>query len=677
LKYRPEIDGLRAIAVLAVVIYHAQFGSTDAFYLSGGYVGVDIFFVISGFLITSIILRELKTENFRFADFYERRARRILPALFTVISCSIPFAWWLMLPKAMKEYAGSILSSIFFGSNFWFWKQDSYTAEPSLLKPFLHTWSLSVEEQFYLFFPIFLLMVWRFAKQRLLVICAVVFAISLCIAHWASHHHIDANFYLLPTRMWELSGGVLLAVWQSSNNTKQWQSPLLLKEFVQVLGAAALILSFVYFDHETRHPSLITLLPVVGTMLIIMASQPALLITKLFSGKLIVLIGKWSYSFYLWHFPVFAFARIHEVAESALQKTGLVIASLVLASLTYYWIEQPARRKNAINTAIFTRSMGVWFALLTASMLTFYMTDGVPQRLGVVRDLFESAKIIDVEKHRLDCHQRLSESSCYFPGEADRPILINVGDSHAKTLGNDLKNLAAKHGFGYSQLTANNCPLVLDAFSMIGSELNNNCHPSAQAKRFARIKNVRNAIIIMSGRYPLYLSAEGFDNQQGGKEDIPPIWISDEIHKKNDLSISTSLIQSTFNSLLDTGAQIVMVYPIPEAGWDIPKLVRKKLDGYPASQKLDAFESLMITTTYDVFKQRAALSYQVLNGVADRPNLTRVFPSEALCDEITNRCFTHSNDALFYHDDDHLGPAGSALVVDQIEKLIVENTLDQ
>ena len=167
-------------------------------------------------------------------------------------------------------------------------------------------------------------------------------------------------------------------------------------------------------------------------------------------------------------------------------------------------------------------------------MLFFYTSEGAPQRLGVVRDLFDSAQIIEVNKDTQDCHQRPAEIACFFHGEKGKPILINAGDSHGKTLGNDLKRVAEDLGFSYFQLTANNCPLVQNAYSMIGATLNYNCHPAEQAKRMARIKSMSssNTIIIMSARYPLYLSNEGFDNRQGGVEDIPPIWLSDEVHKK-------------------------------------------------------------------------------------------------------------------------------------------------
>jgi len=211
IKYRPEIDGLRAIAVIAVVLYHAGFVINGTNSFSGGYIGVDIFFVISGYLITSIIIKEMAEQKFSFLKFYERRARRILPALFIVMLSSLPFAWIYLLPKAMKEYAASILSSLVFSSNFWFWQEDNYWAEPSALKPFLHTWSLSVEEQFYLVFPMILVMLWRFAKRHITSILVAGFLLSLLVAELGTIIHPDFTFYLLPSRGWELLAGAILA----------------------------------------------------------------------------------------------------------------------------------------------------------------------------------------------------------------------------------------------------------------------------------------------------------------------------------------------------------------------------------------------------------------------------------------------------------------------------------
>jgi|GEM_PF-1471940 len=213
MKYRPEIDGLRAIAVLSVIIYHAEFTFLGIDWATGGYIGVDIFFVISGYLITKLILLELEASNsFSFLNFYERRARRILPMLLTIIVISIPFAWDWMLPSQFVEFCKSVVSSILFSSNFFFYfAQTEYGADSSLMKPFLHTWSLGIEEQFYIVFPIFLILFRRFFKRQMLVFLLALFLLSLGFAEIGSSRNVEHNFYLPLSRFWELLAGAILA----------------------------------------------------------------------------------------------------------------------------------------------------------------------------------------------------------------------------------------------------------------------------------------------------------------------------------------------------------------------------------------------------------------------------------------------------------------------------------
>ena len=215
-NYRPDIDGLRAVAVLSVIIYHAGFYWQDEKLLSGGFLGVDIFFVISGYLICSILLKELRTGKFSFANFYERRVRRILPALFLVMLCTAVVAPFLLSDKALPEFASSIIATGGFVSNFFFWLQDSYTAEPSLRKPLLHTWSLAIEEQFYLLFPLFIWLLWKKAAGKLMLVFSIVAITSFLYAEWGSYYLPSANFYLLPARIWELLAGAILALMRSS-----------------------------------------------------------------------------------------------------------------------------------------------------------------------------------------------------------------------------------------------------------------------------------------------------------------------------------------------------------------------------------------------------------------------------------------------------------------------------
>lgn len=344
ITYRPEIDGLRAIAVGAVILYHAQITTLDYQHFKGGFIGVDIFFVISGYLITSIILRELlSTGSFSFKNFYERRARRILPALIVVMLVSLPFSWMYLLPSSLIDFSKSVLYSLGFSSNFYFFLSGQiYGAESGLLKPFLHTWSLSVEEQFYILFPIILFITFKYTKKYLLHVLIFGFIISLGLADWLSKDNSFLNFYILPTRGWEVLAGSLLAYFEITLGYR-----CRIKILNLILPSVGLILighSILFFNDEMFHPSLYTLTPIIGACLIIWFSNKNEIITRILSTKLFVGIGLISYSLYLWHYPIFAFSRVTAFTEGIIyKKLILAILILFLSVISYYFIEKPFR----------------------------------------------------------------------------------------------------------------------------------------------------------------------------------------------------------------------------------------------------------------------------------------------------------------------------------------------
>ncbi len=347
LTYRPEIDGLRAIAVVAVILYHAQITILGHQPFKGGFIGVDIFFVISGYLITSIILKELVTTgSFSFKHFYERRIRRILPALLFVMLVSLPFAWVYMLPSSFIDFSKSILYSLGFSSNFYFhYSGQEYGAESGLLKPFLHTWSLSVEEQFYILFPIVLLITFKYFRKYLIHILILGFFVSLGLAEWGSRNHSSFNFYVLPTRGWELLAGSILAYFEINNGHRSKNR--ILNLILPFIGLVLIGHSILFFNDEMFHPSFYTLSPIIGVCLIIWFSNKNEIITKIISTKLFVGVGLISYSLYLWHYPIFAFGRITEFTQGGLfYKLLLATTIIILSIFSYYFIERPARNKN-------------------------------------------------------------------------------------------------------------------------------------------------------------------------------------------------------------------------------------------------------------------------------------------------------------------------------------------
>jgi peptidoglycan/LPS O-acetylase OafA/YrhL len=350
LRYRPEIDGIRAIAVFAVIFYHAELSLFGSNFLPGGFIGVDIFFVISGYLITSLILKELfTTKNFSFLKFYERRVRRIIPALFTVIIFFFPLAWLYLLPSSLVDFANSILSTLGFASNFYFYLADvQYNAEDSLLKPFLHTWSLSVEEQYYIFFPLVVLLIFRNIRKYILTILFIGILISLYFADVGSKDNLSLTFYSIHTRLWEMLAGSLLAYLEIKK--KYRSKSKILNQTLPILGLFLVLCSFVYFTDEILHPSLITALPIIGISLMVWFSHKDGVLTKILSSDLFVGTGLISYSLYLWHFPIFVFARIAEFTEGDLiKKIFLIIITIIISKISYSTIEKKFRDKKKIS----------------------------------------------------------------------------------------------------------------------------------------------------------------------------------------------------------------------------------------------------------------------------------------------------------------------------------------
>jgi len=357
MDYRREVDGLRALAVTPVILFHAGF---DAF--SGGFVGVDIFFVISGYLITSIIIDELRVGKFSIARFYERRVRRILPALFLVMAASLPFAWLWLLPSEMLAFSHSLIAVPTFVSNILFWRESGYFEAEAELKPLLHTWSLAAEEQFYLLFPLVLIFAWKYGTRFVLGLLFVLFLGSLAIAQWGATNSPTAAFFLLPTRGWELVLGAFIAFYLSERN--QPPTSLALNQILGLLGAALIAYSIFAFSHATPFPGFYALIPTIGTALILLFAWPQTYLGKILSSKIFVGIGLVSYSAYLWHQPLFAFARHRSIEPpGAVQFVILALLTLLLALLTWRFVEQPFRNKQ-----LFTRKT-VFLSAFTASIL--------------------------------------------------------------------------------------------------------------------------------------------------------------------------------------------------------------------------------------------------------------------------------------------------------------------
>jgi len=427
LTYRPEIDGLRAIAVVAVILYHAQITIFGHQPFKGGFIGVDIFFVISGYLITSIILKELNTTgSFSFKNFYERRVRRILPALLFVMLISLPFAWMYLIPSSFVDFSKSILYSLGFSSNFYFhYSGQLYGDESGLLKPFLHTWSLSVEEQFYILFPIVLLITFKYFRNYLLTILVICLIISLQMADWGSKNYPSASFYFLHTRMWELLAGSILAYFEITLGHRSKNKTLNL--ILPSIGLFLIGHSILFFNDKMFHPSFYTLSPIIGVCLIIWFSNKDELITKILSTKLFVGIGLMSYSLYLWHYPIFAFARITDFTQGSLfNKLLLGIIIIILSVFSYYFIERPARNKKNKFKVVLSLILILIFVLVIANI-------NIIQKNGY-KDRFYITKNYELDRGKYDLENLNFEKNYNYEDYNYRKNVLIVGNSHAEDI---------------------------------------------------------------------------------------------------------------------------------------------------------------------------------------------------------------------------------------------------
>ncbi|MBJ6611533.1 MAG: acyltransferase [Candidatus Thiothrix moscowensis] len=370
--YRKEIDGLRALAVLPVILFHAGFG-----WVPGGFVGVDVFFVISGYLITSIILDELEAGRFTLAGFYERRARRILPALFFVLLVCLPMAWWLLLPAELMNFGKSLIAVAGFVSNILFWLQTDYFAATAEQIPLLHTWSLAVEEQYYLLFPLLLLLTWDLGKRWLLGLLVLIALLSFVWAEWLWRQSVEANFYLLPSRAWELMLGALAAFYLQKNRVEQGT----LAQIASLLGLGLLLVAIFGLHEGVPFPSLYALLPTLGAVLLIMFATPATWVGRWLGKRVLVGIGLISYSAYLWHQPLFVFARMQATEEpSAVFMAGLIVLTLLLAYASWRWVEQPFRERSRFTRQQIFAMAALGSVLLVVTGVWLVAAEGLPER---------------------------------------------------------------------------------------------------------------------------------------------------------------------------------------------------------------------------------------------------------------------------------------------------------
>ena len=624
INYRPEIDGLRAIAVFFVILFHANLSFLGKNIFTGGFLGVDIFFVISGYLITSIILKEVFTkQTFSFKYFYERRIRRIFPVLFFIIFiCSI-VSYFLFLDDNFIDFLKSEISSIFFLSNFYFhYSGNFYGNENSLIKPLTHTWSLSIEEQFYIFFPIALLIILKFFRKYIFLILFLVFLISLSLAQYCSKTHQSFNFYLLPTRIFELLSGTLFAYFKLRKNImggggkNSFKFLLNFNEIIAIIGISLIFYSFIFFDNnQSSYPSLFTLIPITGTGIIIIFSKKNL-IKKILSNKIFVFFGLISYSLYLWHFPIFAFLRYAGLFDESIKiKILSILLCIILSTISYSIIEKPCRNERSISF----KNLVVCLSLSVIIILIFsfyYLKNNRP------KSIFHK-NIITTQK---SYHDKIK-----YNRNSNLGNIILIGDSHAGSLAyylnENLKSINYNLYFHQSDF-------FIHDLELINREIKNNS-----------IK----PILIISHR-----------------------WV-DKINSIKNLNKNLQeIIISSINNLVKNSYAIIIIYPVPEYNFNPSAVIQSRYIFHKIFGK-NNFELPILSINYSEYKKKSQNVFNILNNIKG-DNVYKVYPHKHFCaTEIKDKCITNNKSNIFYYDNNHLSREGSKYIVKDIINIIKTN----
>ncbi|MGE8188084.1 acyltransferase family protein [Pseudomonas sp. NPDC086278] len=645
LAYRRDIDGLRAIAVIAVVLFH--FGVPG---FTGGFVGVDIFFVISGYLITSIIWNQRQAGRFSFADFWARRARRILPALFVMIIAVLAVGWFLLAPKDYEELGRSVRYQVMFVSNILFMRQDGYFDVASDLKPLLHTWSLAVEEQFYIVFPLLLTVLASRLKHWRLALFGVLL-VSFGLSVWAVVHHPEKAFFLLPMRAWELLAGAMLAVAPRS----QWRLTQAGAQLISAVGAGLILLAVFCYDKSTPFPGAAALLPTLGVVALIWSNgHRQTLVGGLLASRVLVGVGLISYSWYLWHWPVFVFASYASVDEPGPFDIGaLILLSLVLGYLSWRFVETPFRERRLLagrRQILIAAGVGVLVLGLAGQALRW--TDGLPARLSAQALQYAKGKEWRPELMRCLADDKTPDDKlfCHYGTPAPTASKALVwGDSHATALIPVFDDGARKHGVSVILASSPGC------IPVEGLEYDKTC------ARFNR--RVESALepqavgdVVLVARWSLYLYGDV-------KGDLGHVLRDSRGHydRADAEQRLADGLRATVRQLRDGGHRVWLVKEAPLQQFSPPyRLSRLAMLHRPTDG-----EGLAVA---EHFKRQAFISQLFAQIAAANSGVTVIDPAPLLCAD-GGLCRTELDGHSLYTDDNHLSEVGARFIAPMLDPL--------
>ncbi|MDW6024612.1 acyltransferase family protein [Mesorhizobium sp. BAC0120] len=643
--YRADIDGLRAIAVLPVVLYHAGIPG-----FQGGFVGVDVFFVISGYLITSLIAGEIAEADFSLLHFYERRVRRIFPALFAMMTACAIFAWMFFMPEEFRFFGRSMRATALFTSNIQFARESGYFDLGAHMKPLLHTWSLAVEEQFYIIFPLLLVALSRFGRSRTIATLLLLFAASLAASAWGVFQWSTNAFFLSQFRAWELILGALLAF-----QIVPAPSRPLTRQVLAAFGVGLIATAVLVFNKSTPFPGLAALLPCLGAALVIHANAQDGLVGRALQTPALVFIGLISYSLYLWHWPLIVFSPYftgHQL--SVAQGSAIVVGSLILAAISWRFIEKPFRnhagrvgRRPLFASAAVAMAAAAWFGNYVVA------AGGMPVRLPAavqtvyaatydVSPFYMPGCFIDNDDNRGPALADIrSGKLCGLGREgATDPAFLVWGDSHAATMAPAIDAAAAEAGV-FGRIAAHaSCPPLPDV------EL-----PDRGETERCREFNGTVRDLIVSRHIPLVFLVAYWPKYVHDSE-LPEEGVFFDASIEPRLADKSAAIVEALDRLLADlkrhGTKVALVMDVPEMGRYVPEAVaRAMLTG----------ASTDVAPPWDYIAKRQALARDLLTKLAAKYGASIVDPVPAFCS--TRHCNATRDGMPLYKDADHLTAAAA------------------
>lgn len=646
--YRPDIDGLRGLAILLIVVFHASPSS-----LPGGFIGVDIFFVISGFLITSTIWSEMREKQFRFLDFYARRIRRIFPALTVVLASSLAAGWLTLVDSEYKQLAKHTLGASFFISNFMFWAESGYFDTASETKILLHLWSLGVEEQFYILFPILLYAVYRLRLQPLLSLI-VLALLSFSINLHTSSISPAADFFLPHNRVWELLVGAALAAMLSSREgrSRGWGTSRIVGYILGAIGVALIMLGLARTNQSVNFPGWIALLPVGGAALLIAAGSASPLSYRLLASSPATGLGRLSFSLYLWHWPLLVFpVVVLGQALPLLYRGALVLVSLLLAFITFHCVENPIRFGRRSRLKLFICLAGILLIILSSSII--FSMQGLPSRSVSIsyNQLFKMSKPIPVidalgEAYcpQVDKLPELLRGGCqlqYSPPNPTAKIVV-WGDSHARSWAQPLLRIAERMRYDLTVLSFMGHPPLRGIHRCSGGS--DNCGSIEHANQlFAEVLQLNPDAVVLAARWPVY--QYGFRDSNSGQLNPNSHFLSSDMSllANQDTSIAALKLRipETVSLIRERGIGVILIESPPQLLW--PWSGRRP---GPGGEQPTLEEHKRYTT-------------QINEITRSIPGLILIEPAQRLCS--SGLCLAAEGSTRFYFDDNHLTYEGASL----------------